>query len=79
MPRNMLKEICEFIQADDRNSNIMDCYEDYLDGEMDLDTLIMICQRVLGENRDDWITNPEPLRSQWISYIKWLGIHEGEE
>jgi len=69
-----LKEICEFIQEDDRNSNIMDCYEEYLDQEMDRDTLITICQRVLDDGREDWMTEPEENKQKFLKHAKWLGI-----
>ena len=57
MPKNMLKAICEYIQADDRNSNIMDCYEEYLDQAMDENTLIEICQIYMGGIKQDLETD----------------------
>ena len=69
----MLKEICRFIQADDRNSDIMACYEEYLDGEMDKNTLIEICQNALGAAKEDYIMSGQ-LVGNIASYYKWLGI-----
>ena len=65
----MLKEICEFINEKESSHDIMYCYEEYLDGAMDRDVLISICQRVLDDAREDLQVYPE-----YKKYSEWLGI-----
>ena len=69
-----LKEICEFIQADDKNSDIMDCYEEYLDQELDPNTLMEICQDRLEDAREDFMNGPEDKKAQFLKHTKLLGI-----
>ena len=69
----MLKEICEYIARNDRNSDIMDCYEEYQDGAMDQNTLFEILQNVLGSWKQDIILNGE-MNGVVLEYYKWLGI-----
>ena len=76
MPKNMLRAICEYIQADDRNSNIMDCYEEYLDQAMDENTLIEICQIYMGGIKQDLEISGD-IHGEVAEYYRWLGI-EGE-
>lgn len=66
----MLQSICKFIQSEDRNSDIMDAYQEMLDGELDKDTLILILQRILGE----WEEDLAPLNKRIQGYFKYLGI-----
>jgi hypothetical protein len=68
----MLKEICKYIQSVDRNGNIMDAYEEYEFGEMDRDTLVMICQNILGDWLEDMQINGITKREQ--KYLDWLGV-----
>jgi hypothetical protein len=44
----MLENICKFIQSEDRNSDIMDCYKEVLSGEMPEETLMIICYQNLN-------------------------------
>lgn len=67
-----LKEICDFIQADDKNSDILDCYQEFEDGELDGNTLIEICQNVLEPAREDYMTDPR--RDEYVKHAKWLGL-----
>ena len=69
-----LKEVCEFIQKDDKNSDIMDCYEEYLDQDMDRDTLITICQDRLEDAREDFMKGPVEDRGQFLKHANWLGL-----
>jgi hypothetical protein len=44
----MLESICKFIQLEDRNSAIMECYKEVLSGEMPEETLKIICYQNLN-------------------------------
>ena len=47
---NMMYKACKFLQDDDKNSDIMDCYEEYMDDELDRGTLIEILQDRFGDS-----------------------------
>ena len=65
----MLKKICKFINDKESNHDIMDCYEEYLDAAIDRNTLVEICQNVLGNAREDLKVYPD-----FHKYAAWLGI-----
>ena len=69
----MLRKIVRFIKENDRNSDIEEAYEDYLNGGIDRNTLIEICQRVLGDWRQD-IEIAREMNGQIAEYYAWLGI-----
>lgn len=48
-----LENACKFIQRMDRNSDIMDCFEEYKAGEMSEEVIKEICYNVL----DNWLTD----------------------
>jgi hypothetical protein len=68
----MLKNICNYIQENDKNSDIMQAYQEMLDGEMDENTIIEICQNILGDWKEDLEINGMTKREQ--DYYNWLGI-----
>jgi hypothetical protein len=67
-----LKNICRYIQQNDRNSDIMDAYEEYLDDVIDRNTLTEICQNVLGGWKEDLEINGMTPREK--AYYEYLGI-----
>lgn len=69
-----LKEVCEFIHKEESNHDIMDCYEDYLDQEIDINTLLEICQDRLDDAREDFMNGPEDKKAQFLKYTDMLGI-----
>ena len=69
-----LKEICEFIDKYESRQDIMNCYEEYLDQEIDKGTLIEVCQNVLGDAREDFMDSEPKIRDTYIKHAKWLGI-----
>lgn len=57
-----LKNVCVFAQCEEQ-------YQEYLDGNLDRDSLVTICQNVLDSGREDLKEYPE-----FPGYAKWLGI-----
>lgn len=72
----MLKHICKYIQANDRNGDIMDAYTEYQNGELGRDELTEICQNILGEWRED-LEIGGGLTKRVRGYYEYLGI-DGE-
>jgi histone deacetylase complex regulatory component SIN3 len=68
----MLRSICNYIQNEDKNSDIMDAYEEYLNQELDKNTLVEICQNILGDWKEDLELNGMTKREK--DYYKYLGI-----
>ena len=69
---NMVYKACKFIQDDDKNSDIMDCYEEYMDDGMDRGTLIEILQDRFEDAREDFMNDEK--KDQYLKYTEWLGI-----
>ena len=69
---NMMYKACKFIQDDDKNSDIMDCYEEYMDDGMDRGTLIEILQDRFEDAREDFMNDEK--KDQYLKYTEWLGI-----
>ena len=67
----MLKSICKFIQSEDKNSDIMEAYEEMLDGELDKDSLVLTCQMILGDWKEDLEQEMTP---KLKGYYDYLGI-----
>ena len=65
-------KMCQFIKEDDKNSDIMDCYEECMDGELDPNTLIEILQDRFEDCREDFMNDPR--KDQYLKYTRWLGI-----
>lgn len=69
----MMKSICKYIQENDRNSDIMEAYEEMLDGELDQNTLTEICQNILGGWKEDIFDFGTPTKREKDIY-SYLGI-----
>lgn len=69
---NMMYKACKFLQEDDKNSDIMDCYQEYMDDDMDRGTLIEILQDRFGDSREDFMSDPR--KDQYLKFTEWLGI-----
>ena len=69
---NMMYKACKFIQDDDKNSDIMDCYHEYMDDDMQRNTLIEILQDRFEDCRQDFMNDEK--KDQYLKYTKWLGI-----
>lgn len=68
----MVYEICRYIQDNDRNSDIMDVWEEYQDGVLEPDTVIMILQNVLDMWKED--ITLFGMSAQERKYYDFLGL-----
>lgn len=69
----MLNSICKWVQSEDKNSDIMQAYEEMLDGELDENTLVEILQNVLGDWKEDIFLYGTPTK-RVKDYYSFLGI-----
>lgn len=69
-----LKEVCEFIHEHESSHDIMDCYEDYLDQEIDAHTLIEICQDRLEDAKEDFMNSHPVIQGLYAKHMRWLGL-----
>jgi hypothetical protein len=73
---NKLENVCKFIQRNDRNSDIMDCYSEYLNNEIPKETLLEICERILNEWLEDSLTiNDQFVTSEDIQDRKTFNMY----
>lgn len=68
----MLKSICQFIQSEDRNSDIMDFYQEVQNGESSEDSLIECVTRILTEWKEDY--ELDGMNKRIKGYYDYLGI-----
>jgi hypothetical protein len=61
-----LKLICEELQANDRNGDVMQCFEEFENGDLHLESLYSIIKREISIHLEDF--------SDIQNYYKWLGI-----
>lgn len=70
--KNELYSICRYIAENDRNSDIMEAWEEFLDGDLPYDVLFGILVRILLEWKEDLILNGLTKREN--HYFEILGI-----
>jgi hypothetical protein len=68
----MLHSICKYIQENDRNSDIMQAWEEFLDNAMDRNDLVTICQMVLEGWKED--LNITGMTNREKGFYEYLGI-----
>lgn len=68
----MLKSICNYIQSNDRNSDIMNAYQEYLNGELGKDAMFEMVTRILTEWKEDLEYTGMTKREE--EYYKYLGL-----
>lgn len=71
--KNLDYSICKFIQEQDRNSDIMEAWEEYCDQELDHWTLTEILQDILSAWKEDFILT-DSMTPRIQGYYKYLGI-----
>jgi hypothetical protein len=73
MMKMNLKTICKYIQENDKNGDIMDAYQEMLNGELPENTLIEICQNILGGWKEDIFDFGTPTNRE-IQIYSYLGL-----
>jgi hypothetical protein len=68
----MLESICKYIQSNDRNSDIMDAFKEYQNGELPYEALVNILKMVLSDWKED--IEYSGMTKREAEYYKWLGI-----
>jgi hypothetical protein len=68
----MLHSICKYIQENDRNSDIMQAWDEFLDNAMDRNDLVTICQMVLEGWKEDLSISGMTNREK--GFYEYLGI-----
>jgi hypothetical protein len=68
----MLYSICKYIQENDRNSDIMQAWDEFLDNAMDRNDLVTICQMVLEGWKED--LNISGMTNREKGFYEYLGI-----
>lgn len=71
--KNLDYSICKFIQEQDRNSDIMEAWEEYCDQELDHWTLTEILQDILSAWKEDFILG-DSMTPRIQGYYNYLGI-----
>jgi hypothetical protein len=71
--RERLLDACKWHQRNDRNGDFMQMWEEYEAGEVSLDTVKDVCERVFIEIRDEHLA-PEDVvgmakMDEWVEYI----------
>lgn len=75
----MLKKICEYMAKNDKHGHIMDVYnEEYLTGNIHIDTMKEICRNVLGMWQED-IEIAGEMHGEVLGYYEYLGLKERTE
>lgn len=57
---NQLENVCKYLQRNDRNGDYLEMINEYNQGELDIEVIQDVCNRVLNEWKEDLETIEQP-------------------